>query len=692
MQLSNCLFMGGLRGDILSWIVGVFVIAVTALLLWWQRREHRRLKRELTLMDGLNKRNVEFEMVLKTMKLSTWKIDVTDRTMTLVSDFRESNSYAPSPETNISDLYQHLLPKDATRVQETMEQMLSGEQEESYMEYQMMTPGEDVPYWGETYAMVGKRNAEGKPLEIIGISRRIDEQKRIQGDLVKALSKAEESDRLKSAFLANISHEIRTPLNAIVGFSDVLPMVDNEEERRHLIELIQENNKKLLRMINDIVNISKMESGSQPPVMEDFDVNILLKEVAARHQKQNKKDIRIIVERPEPTFIIHSDRMRVNEILEQYMLNALKFTEKGIVAMGYRRLPDNKARIWVHDTGKGIPENQIDYIFENFVKLDDFVPGTGLGLSICRSIAQSIDAQLGVSSEEGKGSTFWVDMAGVQTQKDSRPQVVAIGRAACFSPNSIEKDAAIMDAVCRSLRLRGCQVAFLDEDRIDRLPEAPIYMTMGRRPRVLEMLAAKERAGSIVINSSAAVQLCQKRGLLESKLRQAGVPMPTEDISNGSYWLKRGDAPVQSVEDILYVKDKSQLEQARQTFYDRGIQDVVESPHVEGDLVKFYGVMGVIFFHVSYPGDEGRSKLGHEHHNGQPHHYAYSEEQLKHIAEKAATACGLTVYGGDAIIRPDGSIVIIDFNDWPSFSSCRKDAAEAIATRIVLLREQNEVL
>ena len=689
MQLSNCLFMGGLHGDILLWIVGVLVIVATALLLWWQRREYRRLKHGLKLLDGLNKRNVEFEMVLKTMKLSTWKIDVENRTLTLASDFRESSNYAPSSETDISDLYQHVLPKDAARVREVMEQILSGEKEELYIEYQMMTPGEDVPYWSETYAMVGKHDAEGRPVEIIGISRRIDEQKRIENELVNAWRKAEESDRLKSAFLANVSHEIRTPLNAIVGFSDVLPMVDDEQERRHLVELIQENNRKLLRMINDIVNISKIESGSVPPVMEDFDVNILLKEVAARHQRQNKKDIKIIVERPEPTFIIHNDRMRVNEILEQYMLNALKFTNKGVVVMGYRRLPDNKARIWVHDTGKGIPEDQIDYIFEHFVKLDEFVPGTGLGLPICRSIAHTIDAKLGVTSEEGKGSTFWVDLTGVKTQKDAQPHVVAIGRAASFSPNSIEKDAAIMDAVCRSLRHRGRQVVFYDEDRIDRLPEAPVYITMGRRPHVLEMLAEKEREGCVVVNGSAAVQLCQKRGLLEEKLRQAGVPMPTEAVSNGSYWLKRGDAPVQSVEDILFVKDKGQLEQALQQFHDRGIQDVVVSPHVEGDLVKFYGVMGTIFFHVGYPGDEGRSKLGHEQLNGKPHHYAFSEEQLKNMAERAATACGLTVYGGDAIVRPDGSFVIIDFNDWPSFSTCRKEAAEAIATRIVLLREQD---
>lgn len=690
MPLSNYLFVGGLRVDILLWVVGVLIIAVAILVLWRQYRESLKLKRELALMDGLNKRNVEFEMVLKTMKLSTWKIDVESRVLTLVSDFRESSSYAPAAETSSSDFFQHVLPKDIARVREAFRQMIAGEVEEQYVEYQIMAPGDDLPYWSETYAMVSKHDVDGKPLEIIGISRRIDEQKRIESELTNALRKAEESDRLKSAFLANVSHEIRTPLNAIVGFSDVLPMVDDEQERRHLVELIQENNGKLLRMINDLVNISKLESGSQPPTMEDFDLNLLLKEVAGRHRKQNKKNIKIIVERPEPTFVIHNDRMRVNEILEQYMLNALKFTEHGVVVIGYRRLPDNKARIWVHDSGKGIPENQIGHIFEHFVKLDQFVPGTGLGLPICRSIAHSIDAKLGVSSEEGKGSTFWLDVTGLKTEKDAQPDVVAIGRSADFSPNSIEKDAAIMDAVCRALRHRGLQVDFFDEDRIEQLPDASIYITMGRHPRVTAMLAEKEREHCIVVNSSAAVQLCGKRSLLERKLREAGIPMPTKEMSNGACWLKRGDAPVQCADDVLFVASESQREAALQAFHDRGIQDVVESPHVEGDLVKFYGVMGTMFFHADYPGDDGRSKLGHERHNGAPHHYAYSQKQLKALAERAATACGLVVYGGDAIIRPDGSLVLIDFNDWPSFSSCRKDAGEAIATCVVFLRGQND--
>ena len=160
MPLSNYLFVGGLRVDILLWVVGVLIVAATVVLLWWQHREHKKLKRELDLMDGLNKRNVEFEMVLKTMKLSTWKVDVRSQTLTVVSDFRESNSYAPLPEISVSDFLRHVQPKYVGRVQEALRQMISGEQEEQYVEYQIMAPGEDQPYWSETYAMVGKHRRE----------------------------------------------------------------------------------------------------------------------------------------------------------------------------------------------------------------------------------------------------------------------------------------------------------------------------------------------------------------------------------------------------------------------------------------------------------------------------------------------------------------------------------------------------
>jgi len=411
MQISFYLLLFFVRTDILLWIVGALSVVLAAAFLFWQRREQKKLKRELKILEGLNKRNVEFELVLKAMKLATWKVDVPSFTVAFDSDFREFDNYSAVPDTKVSDVFNHLLPEDAERGKQAFRDLIEGKVEDVHIEYRMRALYSDQLYWGESYCMVGRRAPDGTPLELIGTSRRIDEQKLIQQQLTDARNKAEESDRLKSAFLANMSHEIRTPLNAIVGFSDVLPMVEDKEERAHLVALIQENNQKLLRMINDIVNISKMEAGAQPSHNEDFDVNMLIDDKIGHFRQQNTNpNLQFINNNEGGRMIIHSDRGRVSEILEQYLLNAVKFTEKGSVIMGYDSMPGDMLRIWVRDTGCGIPSDKCESIFEHFVKLDEFVPGTGLGLPICRSVARTIGARVGVESQEGVGSNFWLEL------------------------------------------------------------------------------------------------------------------------------------------------------------------------------------------------------------------------------------------------------------------------------------------
>lgn len=265
--------------------------------------------------------------------------------------------------------------------------------------------------------------------------------------------------------------------------------------------------------------------------------------------------------------------------------------------------------------------------------------------------------------------------------------IIVIGRAARFSPHSVEKDAAILAEVCQQLRGQNRRLEFFDESHSDVLPDADVYVTMGRDERVLDLLSEKEQSGKLVVNATAGIRLCCHRSRLENQLSAAGIPLPTAAWGNGGFWLKRGDAPVQTAADVVFVPVREQLEAARQHFHDRGISDVVESPHVEGDLVKFYGVAQSGFFEIFYPGDDGDYKLGHEHRNGRPSHYPFSRQQLLEVAEKAAATCRLTVYGGDAIVRPDGSFCIIDFNDWPSFARCRATAAEAIARRIIQMEE-----
>ena len=229
--------------------------------------------------------------------------------------------------------------------------------------------------------------------------------------MIDARNHAEESDRLKSAFLANISHEIRTPLNAIVGFSEVLSMTQTDEEREQLIGLIRENNAQLLRLFDDMVHMSKLEAGGETIRKNRFELRPLLEELIQRYsEKVDDRRVKLQLMQSEDNPKPFTDRDRLSEIINQYVNNAVKFTSDGSITLGYEQ-KDNMLRIWVNDTGKGIPEDRCDdRLFERFVKIDEFVPGTGLGLSICRSMALSLGGKVGVQSSLGVGSKFWVDI------------------------------------------------------------------------------------------------------------------------------------------------------------------------------------------------------------------------------------------------------------------------------------------
>lgn len=260
-------------------------------------------------------------------------------------------------------------------------------------------------------------------------------------------------------------------------------------------------------------------------------------------------------------------------------------------------------------------------------------------------------------------------------------RIVAIRRAGRYSPNSIEKDAAILDDVSRMLASRGLTVVAESEDGCSESPRAyhNIYISMGRNPKTLEFLKEQERHGAVVVNSSESVGLCCQRAKLNDALRQHGIPIPNDGMGEKGCWLKRGDGVAETEGDIRFVSCVSEMEETVELMKANGATCIVAQEHVEGDLVKFYGVRGENFFKTYYPGDDGLTKFGDERRNGKPQHYAYDAGSLRHTAEKAATATGLDVYGGDCIIRPDGSFCIIDLNDWPSFSRCRAEAAEAIA-------------
>ena len=252
-----------------------------------------------------------------------------------------------------------------------------------------------------------ERDENGKPLKIVGTSQRIDERKEMETSLVTARNKAEESDRLKTAFLANMGHEIRTPLNAIVGFADLLPVVESEEDRNQLIREIQNNNHKLLRIIDGLVSMSKIEAGAKSLMMAKVDVNQVLEQMVNTYQPTTM--LAMMTECPLEELPMQTDREKLLEILDNLVQNAIKFTTEGYITLGYNVLGD-RVRIWVKDTGKGIPAEDQERIFERFVKLDEYIPGTGLGLSVAKSHALSLNGTIGVESKVGEGSTFWVEL------------------------------------------------------------------------------------------------------------------------------------------------------------------------------------------------------------------------------------------------------------------------------------------
>lgn len=253
-----------------------------------------------------------------------------------------------------------------------------------------------------------------------------------------------------------------------------------------------------------------------------------------------------------------------------------------------------------------------------------------------------------------------------------KQHIIAIRRDDRFSPNSIGKDKAILKSVID--RLDG-DIMMIDEAKFTANDEADIYLSMGRLPQTISILKAKEDEGARVINSGYGVEACC-RSNLDKLMREHNLPIPSIEGTDG-YWIKRGDAAAQSKDDIIFCPNKAALDVAKADFAKREISNLVVSAHAKGDLIKFYGVQNG-FFRYYYPTDDEQYKFGHEVHNGAAHHYKFYLTQFRQTVNRLAKIVGVSVFGGDAIIDSKGSFSIIDFNDWPSFSRCRDDAAEAI--------------
>lgn len=272
-------------------------------------------------------------------------------------------------------------------------------------------------------------------------------------------------------------------------------------------------------------------------------------------------------------------------------------------------------------------------------------------------------------------------------------ELISIYRAERYSPNSVERDKAIMDAVCEKLSTRYNIYKTREEDietegmpLMQRLPDAHLphssspllVLSMARSRKALDILTQMEGEGARVINRPQPV-LNATRSVIDRMMRENDFPCAPLHGDHG-WWIKRGDEAAQEKGDVRFAANEKERDIITEEFRKRGITDIVTTAHVDGDLVKFYGVAGTAFFHTTYPTDGGFSKFGDERRNGTSRHTSFDIAALHSDASRLAQLTGIEVYGGDCIVRSDGSYAIIDFNDWPSFSVCRHDAAEAIAT------------
>jgi signal transduction histidine kinase len=314
-------------------------------------------------------------------------------------------------ETPLSDIfgtYRHFHPDDRALLIRFLDDARKGLTTQLSKEMRVLR--EDGTYtWTHVNLLVKKYAPQDRIIEIISINYDITELKRTEEMLVKARDKAEASDRLKSAFLANMSHEIRTPLNAIVGFSSLLTSTESAAEKELYNSLIGHNNKLLLNLINDVIDLSKIESGYLELRPDWVNLTELLDESVAEYAHQVPSGVELLTNYPAHDSLVELDKLRIKQILSNFLSNALKNTTTGHVEVFYE-VDHQSVRIGVKDTGRGIPQNMLEKIFERFEKLDSFAQGAGLGLPICKLIVEKMNGRILADSQLGIGTTFIIEL------------------------------------------------------------------------------------------------------------------------------------------------------------------------------------------------------------------------------------------------------------------------------------------
>ena len=313
-----------------------------------------------------------------------------------------------TPLSEIIGTYKSFHPDDRDLILQFFEEVQKGNADKLSHKIRVFRENGECT-WTHVNLFVRKYAPQDKVIELISINYDITDLKQIEEMLVNERDRAEASDRLKSAFLANMSHEIRTPLNAIVGFSSLLASAENVVEKELYNSLISHNNELLLNLINDIIDLSKIEAGYLELHQNWFNLTELLDECVAEYARLLPSGVELLTSYPEHDALVELDKLRIKQILNNFLSNALKNTTRGHVEVFYE-IDKHCVRIGVKDTGRGIPQNMLENIFERFEKVDSFAQGVGLGLSICKSIVDKMNGRIQVYSQLGLGTTFIAEL------------------------------------------------------------------------------------------------------------------------------------------------------------------------------------------------------------------------------------------------------------------------------------------
>jgi len=302
---------------------------------------------------------------------------------------------------SIDEFHSTVYKEDQEYFFSQFQQLLQGKIDNYTISYRCSL--EDRIFWFHSNIRTYKYNEDGTPHKIIGYTINTTELREQELELVKV----KEADKLKSAFMANMSHEIRTPLNAIVGFSNLLAEQNKSEDNIELADLINKNNEILLNIVHDVLDFSKMESGSFDYYKTDTDIKEICQEAITPYLSRSDNQVRFIFNDSLPSVKLYTDKNRILKVINHFLSNAYKFTKKGSVTLSYEITTDQFVRVSVTDTGIGMAEEDQKHIFDKFFKVDTFQQGVGLGMPISKNIVEALGGEIGLYSKEGQGSTFW---------------------------------------------------------------------------------------------------------------------------------------------------------------------------------------------------------------------------------------------------------------------------------------------